>query len=90
MRDDGGFRDSETNDGMCRGATDCALEVIGRECSDGTFSGVRRDEARHDGVRGNFLMKTDFLHSLQSPFVQKFECCSRTIYCGTSKPQSKG
>jgi hypothetical protein len=33
MRDDGGIRDSETNDGMCRGgvvASDCALEVIGR------------------------------------------------------------
>jgi hypothetical protein len=32
MRDDGGIRDSETNDGMCRGggeASDCALEVIG-------------------------------------------------------------
>jgi hypothetical protein len=84
MRDDGGIRDSETNDGMCRGggeASDCALEVIGRNLETTLFSGVRRDEAKRDVVRGKFLMKTH---------CSSFGFLSRTVYYATSKPQSEG
>jgi hypothetical protein len=53
MRDDDRIRDLETNDGMCRGggvASDCALEVIGRNVHKALLAGG--EEGRSDFKRG--------------------------------------